>query len=89
MTEDVEILYDYLKSCQISIQLDESILQCNDALHITHVRFIKQEKKSKNFLKIRKRDTKAESTFNIMNKFFNGKTLLFVFGMMLLTMLQQ
>jgi hypothetical protein len=74
MAKDVEIsLCDYLVTCKFSIQLDESTLPNNEALLLSYVRFIKEEKICQEllFAKNLTTDTKGESIFSIMNKFGN------------------
>lgn len=76
MAKDVETsLCDYLKTCKFSIQLDESTLPNNEALLLSYVRFIKEEKICQELLFARnlETDTKGESIFNTMNKFFQEK----------------
>lgn len=76
MAKDVETsLCDYLKTCKFSIQLDESTLPNNKALLLSYVRFIKEEKICQELLFARnlETDTKGESIFNTMNKFFQEK----------------
>lgn len=78
MAKDVEIsLCDYLKTCKFSIQLDESTLPSNEALLLSYVRFIKEEKIHQEllFAKNLESDTKGESIFNTMQKFFQEKEI--------------
>lgn len=78
MAKDVEIsLCDFLKTCKFSIQLDESTLPNNVALLLSYVRFIKQEKICQEllFAKSLETDTKGESIFNTMSKFFQEKEI--------------
>lgn len=78
MAEDVEkLLCDYLKTCQFFIQLNESTLPNNEALLLSYVRFIKEEKVCQEllFIKNLEADTKGESIFNTMNKFFQEKDI--------------
>lgn len=76
MVKKVEIsLCDYLKTCKFSIQLVQSILPNNEAL-LLYVRFIKEEKICQELLKKKfETDTKGESIFNTMNKFFQQKEI--------------
>lgn len=78
MAKDVEIsLCDYLKTCKFSIQLDESTLPNNEALLLSYVRFIREEKIHQEllFAKNLESDTKGESIFNTMQKFFEEKEI--------------
>jgi hypothetical protein len=78
MAKDVEIsLCDYLVTCKFSIQLDESTLPNNEALLLSYVRFIKEEKICQEllFAKNLATDTKGESIFSIMNNFFQEKQI--------------
>lgn len=78
MANDVEIsLCDYLKTCKFSIQLDESTLPSNEALLLSYVRFIKEEKIHQEllFAKNLESDTKGDSIFNTMQKFFQEKEI--------------
>lgn len=78
MAQDVEIsLCDYLKTCNFSIQLDESTLPNNEVLLLSYVRFIKDEKIYQEllFAKNLETDTKGETIFNTMSTFFQEKEI--------------
>ncbi|GFR12326.1 SCAN domain-containing protein 3 [Trichonephila clavata] len=63
------------RTCQFSIQLDESILPTNEALLLSHVRFIKDEKICLEMLFATNLETvtKGETIFNTLEKFFEKK----------------
>lgn len=76
MAENIEeSLCEYLKTCKFSIQLDESTLPTNEALLLSYVRFIKDEKICQELLFARnlETDTKGETIFNTLENFFFEK----------------
>lgn len=95
MAKDVELLlYDYLKTSTFSIQLNESTLPNNEALLLTYVPYIKEEKNCQELLFAKKKletDTKGESIFNSMHDFFmkNKKFLFEIFYQLLRIVFQQ
>lgn len=62
---------NHLKTCQFSIQLDESTLPIHEALLLSYVRFIKDEKIFQELLFARnlETDTKGEIIFNTLEEF--------------------
>lgn len=78
MAENIEgSLCDHLRASQFSIQLDESTLPTNEALLLSYVRFIKDEKICEELLFARnlKTDTKGETIFNTLEKFCDEKEI--------------
>ncbi|KAF0713483.1 SCAN domain-containing protein 3-like, partial [Aphis craccivora] len=78
MAENIEeSLCNHLKTCQFSIQLDESTLPTNEALLLSYVRFIKNEKICQELLFARnlETNTKGETIFNTLEKFCNEKQI--------------
>lgn len=76
MAENIEeSLCNHLKTCQFSIQLDESTLPTNEALLLSYVRFIKNEKICQELLFARnlETNTKGETIFNTLKKFCDEK----------------
>lgn len=72
VAENSEELCNYLRTSQFSIQLDESTLPTNEALLLSYVRFIKDEKICEELLFARnlETDTKGETIFNTNWKSF-------------------
>ena len=66
-----------VKTSKFSIQLDESTLPRNEALLLAYVRFIKDEIICQEllFAKTLETDTKGESIFYILEKFFKEKEI--------------
>ncbi|KFM62415.1 SCAN domain-containing protein 3, partial [Stegodyphus mimosarum] len=80
MAENIEeSLCNYLQTCQFSIQLDESTLPTNEALLLSYVRFIKDEKICQEMLFATnlETDTKGETIFDTLQKFFDEKEIPF------------
>lgn len=78
MAENIEeSLCDHLRTSQFSIQLDESTLPTNEALLLSYVRFIKDEKICEELLFARnlETDTKGETIFNTLEKFCDEKEI--------------
>lgn len=78
MAENIEeSLCNHLKTSQFSIQLDESTLPTNEALLLSYVRFIKDEKVFQELLFARnlETDTKGETIFNTLQKFCDEKEI--------------
>ncbi|XP_026471713.1 SCAN domain-containing protein 3-like [Ctenocephalides felis] len=78
MAENIEeLLCNHLKSCKFSLQLDESTLPNNEALLLTYVRFIKDEEVCQELLFVRnlETDTKGETIFKTLEKFFDEKDI--------------
>lgn len=78
MAENIEeSLCNHLKTCQFSIQLDESTLPTNEALLLSYVRFIKNEKICQELLFARnlETNTKGETIFNTLEKFCDEKQI--------------
>ena len=76
MAENIEeSLCNHLKTNKFSIQLDESTLPTNEALLLSYVRFIKDEKICPELLFARnlETDTTEETVFKTLEKFCNGK----------------
>ncbi|KRZ16569.1 SCAN domain-containing protein 3 [Trichinella zimbabwensis] len=76
MATDVEYtLYNYLRTVQLSLQLDESTLPGNEALLLAYVRFIKEEKINEEllFAKPLETDTTGRSIFLAVEEFFKEK----------------
>lgn len=76
MAENIEeSLCNHLKTSQFSIQLDESTLPTNEALLLSYVRFIKDEKICQELLFARnlETDTKGETIFKTLEKFCDEK----------------
>ena len=76
MAYDIEsTLCDYLKTCQISLQLDESTIPDNQSLLLAYVQFIREEKICQEMLFAKKliTDTKGESVFRVLEDFFKEK----------------
>ncbi|CAK1578262.1 unnamed protein product [Parnassius mnemosyne] len=76
MAENIEeSLCDFLKTSQFSIQLDESTLPTNEALLLSYVRFIKDEKIYQELIFARNlvTDTKGETIFKTLEKFCDEK----------------
>ena len=71
-------MYDYLKTSEFSLQLDESILPGNEALLLAYVRFVKEEQFCQEllFAKCLETDTKGETLFTELKRFFKEKTIL-------------
>ncbi|KFM56859.1 SCAN domain-containing protein 3, partial [Stegodyphus mimosarum] len=70
-----ESLCNHLKTSQFSIQLDESTLPPNEALLLSYVMFIKDEKICQEllFAKNLETDAKGETIFKTMEKFCDEK----------------
>lgn len=70
-------LCEYLKTCEFSIQLDESTLPGNEALLLAYVRFVKEEKFCQELLfgKCLETDTKGETLFTELKRFFDVKAI--------------
>ena len=68
---------NHLKTCQFSIQLDESILPTNEALLLSYVMFIKDEKICQELLFVRnlETDTKGEIIFNTLENVCDEKEI--------------
>ncbi|KAJ0184108.1 hypothetical protein K1T71_000531 [Dendrolimus kikuchii] len=78
MDENIEgLLCNHLRTSQFSIQLDESTLPTNEASLLSYVRFIKDEKICEELLVARnlETDTKGETIFNTLEKFFDEKEI--------------
>ncbi|GBP36287.1 SCAN domain-containing protein 3 [Eumeta japonica] len=78
MAENIEeSLCNHLKTSKLSIQLDESTLPTNEALLLSYVRFIKDEKICQELLFARnlETDTKGETGFKTLEKFCNEKEI--------------
>lgn len=78
MAENIEeSLCNHLKTSQFSIQLDESTLPNNEALLLSYVRFIKDEKICQELLFARnlETDTKGETIFDTLEKFCDEKEI--------------
>lgn len=78
MAENIEeSLCSYLKTSKFSIQLDESTLPTNEALLLSYVRFIKDEKICQELLFAQnlETDTKGETIFNTLEKFCDEKEI--------------
>lgn len=78
MSENIEeSLFNYLKTCRFSIQLDESTLPNNEVLLLSYVRFIKNEKLCQELLFARnlETDTKGETIFNTLENFCYEKEI--------------
>ncbi|GBP91754.1 SCAN domain-containing protein 3 [Eumeta japonica] len=78
MAENIEeSLCNHLKTGKFSIQLDESTLPTNEALLLSYVRFIKDEKICQELLFGRnlETDTKGETVFKTLEKFCNEKEI--------------
>ncbi|XP_053891583.1 protein ZBED8-like [Malaclemys terrapin pileata] len=78
MAQDVEdLLREYLKTAQFSIQFDESTLPGNEDLLLAYMRFIKEEKICQEllFAKNLQTDTKGESIFHSLEEFFKEKEI--------------
>lgn len=74
MAENItESLCNHLKTWQLPIQLDESTLSTIEALLLSYVRFIKNEKIYQELLFIRNFETnkKAETKFNTLKKLYD------------------
>ncbi|KFD47058.1 hypothetical protein M513_12046 [Trichuris suis] len=68
-------LWEFLKTAQFSLQLDESVLPQNEALLLAYVQFIKGEKLEQELLFAREMiaDTKGECVFYTVQGFFQEK----------------
>ena len=68
---------EYLQNTCFFLQLDKSTLPGNEALLLAYVRFIQDEKICQEFLFAinLKTDTKGESIFHILEKFFLDKSI--------------
>ncbi|KAJ0178841.1 hypothetical protein K1T71_005616 [Dendrolimus kikuchii] len=78
MAENIKgSLCNHLRTSQFSIQLDESTLPTNEALLLSYVRFIKDEKICEKLLFARnlETDTKGEFIFNTLEKFCDEKEI--------------
>ncbi|KAJ0177194.1 hypothetical protein K1T71_007203 [Dendrolimus kikuchii] len=79
MAENIEgSLCNHLRTSQFSIQLDESTLLTNEALLLSYVRFIKDEKIWEELLLFARNletDTKGEIIFNTLEKFCDEKKI--------------
>ncbi|XP_075232448.1 protein FAM200C-like [Lycorma delicatula] len=79
MAENIEeSLCNHLRTCQFSIQLDESTLPTNEALLLLYVRFIKDEKICQELLFARNLeiDAKGETICNRLETFCEEKQIL-------------
>lgn len=74
-----ESLCNHLETYQFSIQLDESILSTNDALLLSYVRIIKNEKICQELLFARYLETnkRGENIFISLEKFCDERRILF------------
>ncbi|XP_035227171.1 zinc finger MYM-type protein 6-like [Stegodyphus dumicola] len=74
-----ESLYNHLQTFQFSIQLDESTLPTNEALLLSYVRFIEDEKLCQELLFATnlETDTKEETILNTLEKFCDVKKIPF------------
>ncbi|KAL4132712.1 hypothetical protein QTP88_009821 [Uroleucon formosanum] len=78
MAENIEeSLCNHLRTYQFSIQLDESTLPTNEALLLSYVRFIKNEKICQELLFARhlETNTKGETIFNTLENFCDEKQI--------------
>lgn len=75
-----ESLCKHLQTCQFSIQLDESVLPTNEALLLSYVRFIKDEKICQELLFATNLETdkKGETIYNTLENFLEEMEIPFI-----------